>query len=189
MGAWRPVLRSEAGCLAAGYCVSAPYARSSTVRLCSHQRGVPQPARPSAGWHRDVLAKDASSPRQVLASAAPVCVLHSHASRDGGRGHGRSVRWPRSPVPACCNRAWWVCYLRHSYLLPISARARRNMGLSRNHLLSALISIGLSACVSSASVARQEPDCVMRQVVDGDTFNCRDGRKVRLTGIDTPERE
>jgi len=29
----------------------------------------------------------------------------------------------------------------------------------------------------------------MRQVVDGDTFNCRDGRKVRLTGIDSPERE
>jgi micrococcal nuclease len=63
------------------------------------------------------------------------------------------------------------------------------MRLSRNHLLTALISVGLSACVSSASVARQEPDCVLRQVVDGDTFNCHDGRKVRLTGIDSPERE
>ncbi|HKH84157.1 MAG TPA: thermonuclease family protein [Gemmatimonadales bacterium] len=63
------------------------------------------------------------------------------------------------------------------------------MRLLGNHMLSGLISIGLSACVSSASVARQEPDCVLRQVVDGDTFNCRDGRKIRLTGIDSPERE
>jgi micrococcal nuclease len=30
---------------------------------------------------------------------------------------------------------------------------------------------------------------VLRQVVDGDTFTCRDGRKIRLTGIDSPERQ
>ncbi|HXE57279.1 MAG TPA: thermonuclease family protein [Gemmatimonadales bacterium] len=30
--------------------------------------------------------------------------------------------------------------------------------------------------------------CVVRRVVDGDTFHCADGLKVRLIGIDTPER-
>jgi len=29
--------------------------------------------------------------------------------------------------------------------------------------------------------------CVVERVGDGDTFTCRDGRKVRLLGIDTPE--
>jgi micrococcal nuclease len=32
------------------------------------------------------------------------------------------------------------------------------------------------------------PDCVVGRVVDGDTFYCRDGRKVRLLGVDSPER-
>jgi micrococcal nuclease len=32
------------------------------------------------------------------------------------------------------------------------------------------------------------PDCVVARVVDGDTFYCRDGRKVRLLGVDSPER-
>jgi len=30
--------------------------------------------------------------------------------------------------------------------------------------------------------------CVIERVVDGDTFWCRDGRKVRMIGMDTPER-
>jgi micrococcal nuclease len=30
---------------------------------------------------------------------------------------------------------------------------------------------------------------VVSHVVDGDTFYCRDGRKVRLIGIDSPERQ
>jgi micrococcal nuclease len=38
------------------------------------------------------------------------------------------------------------------------------------------------------SLAQREPSCVVGQVVDGDTFHCRDGRKVRLIGIDAPER-
>lgn len=29
--------------------------------------------------------------------------------------------------------------------------------------------------------------CVVDRVVDGDTFYCRDGRKVRLIGVDSPE--
>lgn len=31
------------------------------------------------------------------------------------------------------------------------------------------------------------PPCVVARVVDGDTFYCRDGRKVRLIGVDSPE--
>jgi len=30
--------------------------------------------------------------------------------------------------------------------------------------------------------------CVVARVVDGDTLHCRDGRRVRLIGIDSPER-
>ena len=30
-------------------------------------------------------------------------------------------------------------------------------------------------------------DCQIRRIVDGDTFYCADGRKVRLIGIDSPE--
>lgn len=38
-------------------------------------------------------------------------------------------------------------------------------------------------------MTQQEAGCVVSHVVDGDTFHCRDGRKVRLTGIDSPERK
>ena len=36
---------------------------------------------------------------------------------------------------------------------------------------------------------RQGDRCTVALVVDGDTLRCRDGRKVRLIGIDAPERE
>jgi micrococcal nuclease len=53
----------------------------------------------------------------------------------------------------------------------------------------ALLSLGLAAApFASASSQQQEDGCVVLRVVDGDTFHCRDGRKVRLTGIDAPER-
>jgi len=35
--------------------------------------------------------------------------------------------------------------------------------------------------------SRQDDRCAVAQVVDGDTFRCGDGRKVRLIGVDTPE--
>ncbi len=35
---------------------------------------------------------------------------------------------------------------------------------------------------------RQGDQCAVALVVDGDTFRCRDGRRVRLIGIDAPER-
>jgi micrococcal nuclease len=53
-------------------------------------------------------------------------------------------------------------------------------------LLPALI--GLQACGGGAgSATAQAAPCVVERVADGDSFTCRDGRRVRLIGIDTPE--
>jgi micrococcal nuclease len=55
--------------------------------------------------------------------------------------------------------------------------------------------IGLTLSLPSVSAAlpgdsvHQGSDCIVGRVVDGDTFYCRDGRKVRLIGIDSPERD
>jgi micrococcal nuclease len=54
-------------------------------------------------------------------------------------------------------------------------------------LLSLALTAGPLACTPRAS-AVQGPDCIVSKVVDGDTFHCQDGRKVRLIGIDSPER-
>jgi micrococcal nuclease len=40
-------------------------------------------------------------------------------------------------------------------------------------------------CAQSAATTRLR--CEVSQVSDGDSFRCRDGRRVRLTGIDSPE--
>ncbi len=48
-----------------------------------------------------------------------------------------------------------------------------------------LIAVGTPAC--SQDVPRSQ--CVVARVVDGDTFHCRNGLKVRLIGIDSPERD
>ena len=42
-----------------------------------------------------------------------------------------------------------------------------------------------------ACAASQQPiaDCVVQRVSDGDSFRCRDGRRVRLIGIDSPEQQ
>ena len=47
----------------------------------------------------------------------------------------------------------------------------------------------LAAIMGAACAAPAVPadDCRVARVADGDTFYCRDGRKVRLIGIDTPE--
>ena len=55
-------------------------------------------------------------------------------------------------------------------------------------LISLILMADPLACAASRRIAQQEPDCVVRQVVDGDTFRCRNGQKVRLIGIDSPER-
>jgi micrococcal nuclease len=40
---------------------------------------------------------------------------------------------------------------------------------------------------SEPDASRQDDRCAVAHVVDGDTFRCGDGRKVRLIGVDTPE--
>lgn len=56
--------------------------------------------------------------------------------------------------------------------------------------LFALVSLALAAAaLACASSQQQEAGCVVLRVADGDSFRCRDGRKVRLIGIDSPERE
>ena len=48
-----------------------------------------------------------------------------------------------------------------------------------------LLLLVLLACGRAISPAASV--CVVSRVVDGDTFYCRDGRKVRLIGVDSPE--
>ena len=58
--------------------------------------------------------------------------------------------------------------------------------MTRISLLAALVL--LAAGDSSGPSASPEGDgCAVAHVVDGDTFRCRDGREVRLIGVDTPE--
>lgn len=45
-----------------------------------------------------------------------------------------------------------------------------------------------SSAASRLAAPVPAPECEVGRVVDGDTFYCRDGRKVRLIGIDSPER-
>ena len=51
-------------------------------------------------------------------------------------------------------------------------------------LRAALATFAGAACATPPVPA---DDCRVARVADGDTFYCRDGRKVRLIGIDTPE--
>jgi micrococcal nuclease len=52
----------------------------------------------------------------------------------------------------------------------------------------ALLSLALVAApLACASSQEQEGGCIVLRVADGDTFTCRDGRRVRLIGIDSPE--
>jgi micrococcal nuclease len=46
-----------------------------------------------------------------------------------------------------------------------------------------------TAPLACGSSQQQEERCVVLRVADGDSFRCSDGRRVRLIGIDSPERE
>lgn len=61
--------------------------------------------------------------------------------------------------------------------------------LTRRSLFLSSLILGLQspACASSGP-AQPGSGCRVGHVVDGDTFYCRDGRKIRLIGIDAPER-
>jgi micrococcal nuclease len=56
-------------------------------------------------------------------------------------------------------------------------------------LLLSILLLGAIAVATPRAVRGQNPDdaCVVAHVLDGDTFNCQDGRKVRLLLVDTPE--
>ena len=55
-------------------------------------------------------------------------------------------------------------------------------------ILSALFAAVPPADAGVAPAPTGTDRCVVERVVDGDTFWCRDGRKVRLIGMDSPER-
>ena len=56
-------------------------------------------------------------------------------------------------------------------------------------ILTCLLRLPLAALASAACAVPAVPmdECRVARVADGDTFYCRDGRKVRLIGIDSPE--
>ena len=47
--------------------------------------------------------------------------------------------------------------------------------------------LGFQGCGPAGGAAAQPSPCLVERIADGDTFTCRDGRRVRLIGIDTPE--
>jgi micrococcal nuclease len=61
--------------------------------------------------------------------------------------------------------------------------------MHRHSLVGLLVGgLALYSCGSAPRPASPSPvPCVVERVADGDTFSCRDGRRVRLLGIDTPE--
>lgn len=56
-------------------------------------------------------------------------------------------------------------------------------------LLLVLLALPRPPAFPGRDASRQDDRCAVAHVVDGDTFRCADGRKVRLIGVDSPEQE
>jgi micrococcal nuclease len=55
----------------------------------------------------------------------------------------------------------------------------------------AVLSLALAGaplgCAARQQETRSQGNCIVGRIADGDSFRCADGRRVRLTGIDSPE--
>ena len=78
----------------------------------------------------------------------------------------------------------------HELLGPEGSQQFRDVGdvAGQRQFAVLLASLAIQACDRRAgSAAAQSTACVVERIAEGDTFTCRDGRRVRLIGIDAPE--
>jgi micrococcal nuclease len=54
-------------------------------------------------------------------------------------------------------------------------------------LLAVAVAVTPVGCAARQQDAQAQDSCIVGTVADGDSFRCRDGRRVRLIGIDSPE--
>lgn len=72
--------------------------------------------------------------------------------------------------------------------MPLTSGLSTFRAVLTRSLFGLVLGLKAVACPAPQRPPSSEEPCVVSRVVDGDTFYCRDGRKVRLTGVDSPER-